>query len=96
MSPDDLIVYSFAALEAWAYEHRYGRAPQETPTEFVRRLGNALPDVGQDAAQMNGFYVAHTYGRRGFTADVNPALHKFWRTLELKRSRVRAEHATKV
>ena len=40
-SPNDLVIYSFEALEAWASEHKLGRSPEETPSEFVRRLGDA-------------------------------------------------------
>src|SRR5207237_7644150 len=32
-SPEELVTYSFAALEAWAWEHERGRHQQETPLE---------------------------------------------------------------
>ena len=44
-SPDDLVIYSFEALEAWAFEHDLARSPHETPTEFVRRLGQARAEL---------------------------------------------------
>ena len=50
-SPNDLIIYSFEALEAWAFEHNLARSPHETPTEFVGRLGEARVDLRQDAAR---------------------------------------------
>ncbi|SIO64824.1 protein of unknown function [Singulisphaera sp. GP187] len=81
-TPDDLVVYSFEALEAWAYEHDLGRSPHETPTEFVRRLGEARPALGSDAVRLASYFVAITYGRRGFNADVLLPLRKFWRAIE--------------
>ena len=42
-SPDDLVRYSFAALEAWAFEHDLPRRPDETPLEFADRVGADVP-----------------------------------------------------
>ena len=52
LTPDDLVVYSFEALEAWAYEHELARSPHETPMEFVRpgRPGAGRPRPGRHAA----------------------------------------------
>ena len=57
-SPNDLIIYSFEALEAWAFEHDLARSPHETPTEFVHRLGQARSDLRQDATRLAG-YLRH-------------------------------------
>lgn len=82
LTPDDLIVYSFEALEAWAYELELGRSPQETPTEFVRRLELAKPELSDDASRLVSCFVTLTYGRRGFRADVLPILRRFWQALD--------------
>jgi hypothetical protein len=81
-SPDELVVYSFRALEAWAVEQNLARSPNETPTEFVRRLGQARADLRQDATRLVGYFVTVVYGQRGFRAEVLPALRQFWRALE--------------
>ena len=83
LSPDDLVLYSFEALEAWAFEHHLGRASNETPNEFLGRLGRARSDLQQDAAALVGYFVAIVYGQRGFQAEILPALRGFWRTIEL-------------
>jgi hypothetical protein len=80
-SPDELVVYSFRALEAWAVEQNLARSPNETPTEFVRRLGQARADLRQDATRLVGYFVTIVYGQRGFRTDVLPALRQFWRAL---------------
>jgi hypothetical protein len=81
-SPDELVVYSFEALEAWASEHNLARSSHETPSEFVRRLGQARADLRPDATRLVGFFVAIVYGQRGFQAEVLPPLRQFWRALQ--------------
>jgi hypothetical protein len=82
LSPNDLVIYSFEALEAWAFEHNLARSPHETPTEFVRRLGQARDDLRQDSTRLVGFFVSVVYGQRGFRENVLPVLEQFWAALE--------------
>jgi hypothetical protein len=81
-SPNDLVIYSFEALEAWAFEHELARSPHETPTEFVQRLGQARAELSREATRLVGFFVTIVYGDRGFKAEVLPALRQFWQTLQ--------------
>ncbi|AGA26474.1 DUF4129 domain-containing protein [Singulisphaera acidiphila] len=96
LKPDDLVIYSFEALEAWAYEHDLGRSPHETPTEFVRRVGKTRPGLGADAVRLASFFVTITYGRRGFKAEILPHLRKFWRAIEGGGAPAIAEHTADV
>ena len=73
LTPDDLVVYSFEALEAWAYEHDLGRSPHETPTEFARRLGKARPELGADAARLAS-YLRHDHLRPARLQGGDPAV----------------------
>ncbi len=81
-TPDDLILYSYEALEAWASDHHNSRALHETPTEFIQRLGESQPDLCQHAAPLVRYYVAIVYGQKGFQADVVPALRQFWTAIQ--------------
>jgi hypothetical protein len=83
ISPNDLVVYSFEALEAWASEHNLARSSHETPIEFVHRLGQARADLRPDAKRLVGFFVPVVYGQQGFHTEVLPPLRQFWRTLQL-------------
>jgi hypothetical protein len=91
LTPDDLIVYSFEALEAWAYEQKLARSPHETPTEFVRRIAEAREQLRPDAARLVSYFVAIIYGQRGFQSDVLPPLREFWLALEQSSWQVPAE-----
>jgi Domain of unknown function (DUF4129) len=81
-SPNDLVIYSFEALEAWAFEHRLARSPNETPTEFVNRLGEARSDLRQDTTRLAGYFITIVYGQKGFKSEVLPPLRQFWRALQ--------------
>ena len=73
-SPNDLVIYSFEALEAWAFEQNLARSPHETPAEFVARFGQARADLRQDATRLAGYFVTIVYGQRGFKTEVLPPL----------------------
>ena len=81
-SPNDLIIYSFEALEAWAFEHGLARSRHETPTEFVTRVAEARADLRQDTTRLAGYFVTVVYGQKGFKAEVLPPLRQFWRALQ--------------
>src|SRR5262249_21575957 len=44
-SVEELVEYSFAALEAWANDRNHPRQPYETPLEFATRLGTTFPSL---------------------------------------------------
>ena len=80
--PNDLVIYSFEALEAWAFEHNLARSPHETPSEFVSRVGEARVDLQSDTTRLAGYFVNVVYGQRGFKGEVLPPLRQFWRAIQ--------------
>ncbi len=82
VSPEDLVIYSFEALEAWSYENALARSPNETPVEFAGRIVEARVAIGPDAARLAGYFTAIVYGRQSFGPDILPPLRRFWRALE--------------
>jgi hypothetical protein len=92
LSPDELVLYSFEALEAWATEHDLGRSAHETPTEFLGRLRAASTELGHDATPLVGHFVTIIYGQRSLKPEILPALREFWQTIERPLA-LRGDHA---
>ena len=70
-SPDDLVRYSFSALEAWAFERDLPRRPDETPLEFGDRLRTEVPALDEDATRLVTLYVRLAYARSAAAGDVS-------------------------
>jgi hypothetical protein len=81
-SPDDLVRYSFAALEAWAFERDSPRRTDETPLEFGERLGTEVPTLAEDATRLVALYAALAYARRRVPETGRAQVKTFWRRLE--------------
>src|SRR5262249_28222455 len=63
LSPLELLRYTFAALEAWAYERDLGRQKGETPLEFADRVAGEGPPLEQAVERFVALYVRAVYGR---------------------------------
>lgn len=75
--PAELVAYTFAAFDAWAWERDAGRESQETPAEFARRH----PDVG-NAARVADLLGRSLYSPSPLPADTTKILAAFWKELE--------------
>jgi len=84
LSPDDLVLYSFDALESWAFEQDLARLPHETPSEFVRKLRTARSNSPLDATsnRLTAYFVALSYGQLTLNTQILPTLQSFWETLK--------------
>jgi hypothetical protein len=83
LSPDELVKYSFAALEAWAWEHDKGRDPQETPLEFSRRLSEQYESLETEAPRLATLYARLAYARGALPEAARQHVAEFWKHLEL-------------
>jgi hypothetical protein len=81
-SPEELVRYSFEALEAWGRERDLERYAEETPLEYGRRVSEATPGLEIEANQLAGLYVRAAYGRARLSDSSLPTLQKFWDRLE--------------
>jgi hypothetical protein len=80
-SPEELVRYSFAALEAWAREHGCPRAPEQTPREFVDRIGAQSPRLKDSCLRMAELYCRVAYASGEVPAGGMVALREFWQQL---------------
>jgi hypothetical protein len=80
--PDEVVRYTFMALQSWAWERGLGRQPQETPLEFAARIGIEVPGLEADARRLAALYARAVYARGSLPADSLAAVRQFWERLE--------------
>lgn len=83
MKPAELVKYSFAALEAWAWQHEASRNPEETPIEFAQRLADEYRSLGQTAPRLAALYARLAYARGSLPESCRDHVAAFWQQLEL-------------
>jgi hypothetical protein len=82
MSPEDLVRYSFEALEAWAGEHDLGRGTGETPIEFANRIVQEAASLDKETRQTGALYSRVLYAPGDLPAAWRDVLEDFWKRLE--------------
>jgi hypothetical protein len=60
-SPDELVRYSFEALEAWARDQGCPRGPDQTPHEFAHQIGSHVDVLSQDVRRLADLYCRVAY-----------------------------------
>ena len=81
-TPAELAAYTFAALDAWAWDRDQGRKPGETPSEFAERLGEAFPNLDASANRVADLLVRAMYSKAKLPADAAKSLAILWKHLE--------------
>lgn len=82
LSPRELVRYTFRAVEAWAREHDLARHPGETATEFLRRLGDEVPALEQEAQRLEHLHARAEYARGALPDSTPDQLAVFWEKLD--------------
>jgi hypothetical protein len=82
MSPQELLRYTFAALQAWAWERDLGRQQGETPLEFANRLAEEFPPFGVEVRRVAFLYARAVYARGELPATTSDDVRQFWEKLE--------------
>jgi hypothetical protein len=81
-SPQELVRYSFAALQAWAFEQGMGRLRDETALEFAGRLGEELPAFETDVQKLSLLLARVEYGQGRLPASAVAHVQGFWKKLD--------------
>src|SRR5262249_52575552 len=87
-APEELVRYTFAALDAWAEERGCARHPEETPREFASRLGEAYPALEEEVLRFADLYALAVYARGALTPACLPVVRELWQRLEGRRAEV--------
>jgi Domain of unknown function (DUF4129) len=83
MTLPQLIEYSFAAMDAWAWDGDLGRKPEETPNEFAARLGEDYEELKDESRALTTLYVRSLYSNADLPAkDAVETLKAFWNAIE--------------
>lgn len=85
-TPEEVVAYSFRALEAWAAEQGCPREPQETPWEFADRLGATYPEVAKPVRELATLFARMNYANQRLPATCLPSVRTFWDAVELSQA----------
>jgi hypothetical protein len=81
-SPEELVRYSFEALEAWAWEHGLGRQTDDTPLEFAERVAAETPGLENSGRRLAALYARAAYARGRLPESCQGMVRQFWRDLD--------------
>jgi hypothetical protein len=76
--PEELVQYTFEALEAWARDTGHSRLPDQTPHEFARCLGTEASSLSADATYLAELYCQVAYAHASPAAASVGRLSQLW------------------
>ena len=85
-SAEELVRYSFEALEAWATEHGCPRGPDHTAHEFAQEVGERSEPLSRPAQRLADLYCRAAYARGTLPPESTNHLKRLWRRLRRSRS----------
>lgn len=83
MTPAELVVYTFEALEAWGREQVIERPPEQTPLEFAQELGRRQPAAAKDFSATAELYVQVAYARKNPPKEGVEIIERMWRRMRV-------------
>ena len=81
-SVDELVRYSFEAVEAWSRERGFARPENQTPLEFVRQVADLEPGMRTTVVRLGDLYSCAAYANRTLGSSDLPYLKELWTQLE--------------
>ncbi|MEE8451563.1 MAG: DUF4129 domain-containing protein [Thermoguttaceae bacterium] len=78
---DELVRYTFEALEAWAREHDCGRESEQTPHEFARNVGVRCAALSGHAQRLADLYCRVAYARGSLPPNSTGHVRRLWEQL---------------
>ncbi|MFN7737227.1 MAG: DUF4129 domain-containing protein [Pirellula sp.] len=76
--PNKIVRRLFAATVAWASEHRVRRRDDETPEEFLRRLGRKYSEIQDHLLQLGMLYSRLAYAQKPVPMNEARTLRPMW------------------
>jgi hypothetical protein len=81
MSPEELVRYTFAALESWAAARELARKPGETPFEFAARIGAERPAMEECVRALANYYASLAYGSGSVPEACRGPMRQCWQQM---------------
>ena len=81
-TPQQLVTYSFEALQAWANERDCGRSDEQTPLEFAAQLSEANQQVSTSARNLAVLYNQAAYAPGTLGAEAVEHVQALWKSLK--------------
>ncbi len=77
-SPEQLVVYTFQAMEAWSRDQQCPRDPETTALEFAQETGKRFEPLAAEAAHLGELYSRLAYARGSITRESAMRLSRLW------------------
>jgi hypothetical protein len=87
LTPDEIVAFSFNALEAWAYEVGHPRHEDQTPIEFAKSLSRSAPEIGPSAQAFTKLVNQSAYAPSTLDRSCLPTVQKLWEQIESRQPR---------
>ncbi len=88
--PEELVRYTFEALEAWARDTGHSRLPDQTPHEFARCLEADASSLAADATYLAELYCQVAYAHASPPAASVGRLSQLWQGMRTTVTRISA------
>jgi hypothetical protein len=79
--PEEVVRYTFEAMEAWAREHGCPREPEQTPHEFARCLASKVSSMADDTGRLAELYCQAAYASGTLQRTAVTCLSRLWATM---------------
>jgi hypothetical protein len=79
--PEELVRYTFEALEAWARDNGHPRLPDQTPHEFARSIGVAPSPLSDNARYLAELYCQVAYAPGTLPPASVSRLSRLWQEM---------------
>jgi hypothetical protein len=80
-SPEEIMIYSYEAVQVWAREQGIAPRPEETAREFCARLGEHQSELESHLHQLARLYAHAAYGKKlPSNSDLEP-IKELWRQM---------------
>jgi hypothetical protein len=83
-SPEELVRYSFEALEAWGRDNGIPRDPDQTVHEFSRAVAAIADYLAGSARQLADLYSRAAYAPGTLPPNTVDQLRDFWQTIDAR------------